>query len=124
LQVATYTIPNSKWSFNSISSIYYQIFGDGAKPSKSEKFIAYINPNVNYQAWTNLGLTAGYEWDADSKIGQNLFQWNNMGTYMYLGASWDAFKNFNFEPELAIRPGGAIGADSTQIQALFTYKIL
>lgn len=124
VQYTNYDVPNSKWSFNCISSAYRFIYGENGG-SDDPKWYGVINPNVNYQVLSKLGIWGGYEMDffhANGDAGP--FRWNNDGTYLYLGLSWDVTSKFNFSPYLSVRPGGAVNADSTQLTANFSYVIL
>ena len=127
VQFTNYDIPNSKWSINCLSSAYFFIYGNDLTSDQQSqpKWYGVINPNVTYQAFSKLGIWGGYEMDFFHSTGDvGPLRWNNDGTYLYLGVSWDVTSKMNISPYLSARPGGAVNADSTQIAANFSYSIL
>lgn len=126
VQFTNYDIPNSKWSINCLSSAYFFMYGDlNATQQGNPKWYGVINPNINYQAFSKLGIWGGYEMDFFHSTGDvGPLRWNNDGTYLYLGVAWDVTPKMTFSPYLSARPGGAVNADSTQIAANFSYSIL
>jgi hypothetical protein len=120
---ANYDIPNSKFSLISYNDINYYIFGSQGAANAKDVGVA-IQPTVNYQLMAPLGFFVGYEMDAKHTKDKGLNDWYADGTYFYLGTSWDITSKMNFTPFLALRPGGSVNADSTELQAYFTYKFL
>ncbi len=120
---ANYDIPNSKFSLLSYNDFNYYIYGSDGKANARDSLIA-VQPTINYQAMAPLGVFLGYEMDTVHTKDKGITDWNASDTYLYLGASWDATSKLNISPSLAMRTGGAVNADSTQIQALFIYKLL
>jgi len=120
---ANYDIPNTKFSLLSYNDLNYYVYGSQGAPD-SKAFLAAINPTLNYQISPSLGVWTGYEVDLEHYNDKPLFDVTHSDTYFYLGTSWDITSKANFSPFLAFRPGGAMNADSTQVLAYFTYKIL
>jgi hypothetical protein len=120
---ANYDIPNTKFSLQSFNDINYYVYGNSAA-ADAKDFLVIVQPTINYQPLTQLGFYVGYELDAKHTKNKDTFDLTAAGTWLYAGTSWDVTPKMNFSPYLAFRPGGAVNADSTQIQAYFTYKLL
>lgn len=120
---ANYDIPNTKFSLQSFNDINYYVYGDGASATARD-FLVLVQPTINYQLMPQLGFYVGYEMDAQHNRNKPTLDLTAAGTWLYAGTSWDVTPKMNFSPYLALRPGGAVNADSTQIQAYFTYKLL
>jgi hypothetical protein len=120
---ANYDIPNTKFSLQSFNDINYYVFGSSAK-NDAKDFLLAIQPTINYQMLQPLGFFVGYEMDTKHTKDKPAFDLTAAGTWLYVGTSWDITPKMNFSPYLALRPGGAVNADSTEIQAYFTYKLL
>ena len=120
-QVASYTIPSSRFTFGAYVSERVNFYG---RRGNGNDFELYLGPNVNYQLSPKVALTMLYEATASHALGDPAFQFNNDGTDLEPGVSWDITQNLNFNPYLNFYTGGKVNLRSTAVGALIAWRLI
>jgi len=83
----------------------------------------YLAPYVNYKLTPTLAASAWYEMAAVHKGGQGL-TFDDDGTNLSLGMSWDLSEKFNLTPYLRMYTGDVVSLESTQFLMQISATIL
>lgn len=122
-QVASYTIPGSRFGLGLITSVRnYQRNSKADANAMDFKFKAI--PNAEYRVSSKLAVTAMYEMAMAHNKGDPATSMNNAGTYFEPGLSWDISPTMNLNPYVDIATGTQIKAATSQIGAILAWKLL
>lgn len=123
----TYSIPETKWTLGTITFVKANFFetGGARNPKGIQNDLEmFILPNVSYQVLSNVSLELGYEADANHAVGQSFMEFNNGGTFIEPGLSWDISKSVTFNPWVDIYLGDRVASDTTMVGAKLVWTIM
>lgn len=124
-QITTYDIPNSRFTVGAFSLVRRNVFnGTALNNDAATQSEAYIGPNVTYKISPKVSLNLLYELAANQHQGQDIFDWNNDGTDLQPGVSWDVTPNLNINPYLNFYTGGKVNADTTSVGMYISATLL
>ncbi|MGK5083807.1 hypothetical protein WDW37_10935 [Bdellovibrionota bacterium FG-1] len=102
------------------SSARYNYFGRRGEGNDGE---VYLGPEIIYQWTPRFALSALYEMGASHAHGQSFRQWNNDGTDLEPGFSWDVTPSVNINPYLTVATGGKISLASTSVGMFLSWTM-
>ncbi len=120
VQVATYEIPESHFSFTASGALRSNIFG---KYGYGYDLEMYLGPSVNYQISPTLLATLLYEMRASHIFGTKFGQLTNDGTDLQPGLSWEVTPRIMLNPYLNLLTGGKINLNTTTFGLLANWNL-
>lgn len=119
----TYTIPNSRFTLGFLTFVEYDLRNGKAAPT-ANRYTIEGQPTVEYKVRSNLSATLYYDLNGKNTINKGFFDVTDDGTGLGPGLSWDITPAVNFSPWLEIKTGNRVATDTTQIQAILSWKLL
>lgn len=117
----TFEIPDTRLTAALYGSARTNFYGKNGFGNDIE---VYLSPNLTYQLSPKVALTLMYEMQASHTFGGKAFSFNNDGTDLQPGVSWDITPTLNVNPYLNITTGGRIGLDTTSIGMLVNWVLI
>jgi hypothetical protein len=121
VQVATYALENSRITLGTYASSRFNGYG---KKGYGNNWEFYLGPNVSYQLLPELTFTLLYEMRGSHSVGRRLMSFNNEGTDLEPGLSWDVTPRLNVNPYLTIQTGGKVNLSSTAIGMMVNWNLM
>lgn len=123
-QIATYELGKVTAGVVTYGAFHLQTksLTSAGKGAKNLEF--YAGPNVEYKLLPTLSATLLYEVGMSHLQGASLGSFNNDGTDLEPGLSWDITPSINFSPFLDFKTGQRVAADTTTLGAVLTWKLL
>ena len=122
-QIASYQLPQSRFSITNTTSVYQYIYSD-TTGGKSLLNDLYEGLSLDYKVSSKITVGVLYEMDAVRSAGTSFWNYTNAGTDLEPNLSWDITPSINFNPFLDIKTGGKIKADTTQVGFNLSVKLL
>jgi len=120
----SYQIGSSRFSLYMCAAATANIYA-ASTPAKTagklNRYTFYAGPALNYQIRSNLTAFVLYELNAKYT---NANGFEDDGTDLEPGISWDITKNLNFSPALDIKTGNRISLGTTSFIASLSWKLL
>lgn len=125
LQVASYTIPNSRFTVGMTFFEQYNVFSSNSVAQANDGYFLelYGSPSVEYRISPTLAATGLYEAGGLHMVGKS-FGLTNTYSDIQLGVSWDPSPRVNVAPYLELKTHGKVTMDTTQIGAALNFSIL
>jgi hypothetical protein len=97
VQSLTYSIPETRWTLGTNSSLRYNFLGEQGAGTDLELYLA---PNLTFQLLPNLTVNLAYEIQA-SRLRQGPYaRWGNTLTDIAPGVNWEILPNLSLNPYL------------------------
>ncbi len=123
-QIASYEMGKLTAGVVSYGAFHLQTKSQNSAGKGVKNLEFYAGPNVEYKLLPTLSVTLLYELGMSHLQGTSLSSFNNDGTDLEPGLSWDITPSINFSPFLDFKTGQRVAADTTTLGAVFTWKLL